>query len=90
MPFSTISSNFQLKVLYIAGTKKITPWKIGSRKIAPDPNPNPNPNANSGVNLMGCNLLVDHFTEGNFPVTNLLHELLQMKTSHKMQQQIIK
>ena len=54
MPFSTISSHFRSKVLYIASTKKITPWKIGSQKIAPDPNPNPSPNPNSGVNLMRC------------------------------------
>ena len=54
------------------GTRKIAPWKIAPRTIAPNPNPTPNPKPNPGGNLLrgGGNLLGGNFTGGNFPVTS--------------------
>ena len=55
----------------LKGTRKILPWKIAPRKIAPNPNPNPNSNPNRGGSLLGSNLPGGNFTGSNFPVTFL-------------------
>ena len=59
--------NYVLKICskftgeHSCGTRKIAPWKIAPRKIAPHPNPSPNPNPNPGKNLLASNLAGGNF-----------------------------